>query len=188
MRKWLAMVDNWIDEESLEIVKLGMRAELNQDLRDGVKRPSDLVNALTVHYTIPIAVSRIIYSLEILGHRRYGYRSIRYLQQHLNQKVKPFDPSSDLRAGVHPQKFCLHQCLAVACQILPEEHKGSFAKHFGKKLSINPKTMKTPCNVITRLLERDEVDFENHIDVIEEAFIKSKLSESKIKRYHDMGK
>ena len=165
-----------------------MRAELKQDLRDTVKGLSDFYNVLKTKYDNHVALSRMIYALEILGHRRYGCRAVRELERLLQCKPEPFNPFTDLRSGIDTHDFCLHQCLAIACRILPEESNKYFKIHFAKILKVNHQTMKTPCEVITKLLEHDKITFDNQLDLVEEAFIKSKLSESKIKEYHESGK
>lgn len=48
--KWLQVVDDHIDDNSVEIMKLGLQMELTQTERDNAKRPSDLYHALANHY------------------------------------------------------------------------------------------------------------------------------------------
>ena len=177
-------IDGYIDEVGVQIMKLSMRLELSQTNIDNANHPSDLYRALADHYSDPgVALARLIYALRILGHRRYGCRAIRELEL-LEQKPEPFDPSSSVvKQDADLDDFCLHQCLALACQVLPKESYESFINHFSPILNINPKTVNTPCEIVTQLIEKDKISAKNYLDLMEEALIKSRLSDREIKEY-----
>ena len=175
-------IDGDIDENSLEIVKLSMRCELTQDERDSIKDTLSLCNCLLKHYNptnLEELLSRVIYALEILGHRRYGYRAIRKIEK----KCKP--PPFDIDGLVEKEKFLLHQYLAVACRLIPQSSNRSFIIHCAKELSHNPNKYATPCSIITQLLEQDKLTVKNHKEFMEEALIKADFSELQLNVYHD---
>ena len=126
-------------------------------------------------------LARIVYALRILGHRRYGYFAIRKLQQTLPS----FDPHTSLPKGVDCDEFYFYQCLATVCRVIPEENEECFIKHFSRLLEINPNTVKSPCKILVRLIVGSKLGCENYLDLIEDALIKSKLSESVIREYLD---
>ena len=171
-------MDEYIDSESIEILKLSTRSELTQRERDEVKRPSDLYHALANHYSDPaVQLARFIYALEKLGHRRYGSRAVRELGQ-ANGII--FDHT---KLNGDTNIFLLHQHLADLCCMLPNTYQSKLIDHFAKELQINPSTCKTPCEILTKALEKEILTADDHINVIEDALIKVGLSENKIKVY-----
>ena len=177
--QWVLKVDEYIDQESLEIMKWSMQTELSLTERDKVKQPSDLYHALKNSYKDPaVLLARFIYALERLGHRRYGRRAVRELE------VAHCPPRFDLaNLKADRNNFILHQCLAMVCCILPRDCYDSFIAYFAKKLGVNPKKFQTPCHILTKLLERKFITPDNQLDLIEDALIKVELSENKIKEY-----
>ena len=184
--RWVAKIsDNYIDAASLDILKLSIRSELTQDECNRIESASDLYHALAKHYTTPTALlSRLIYALENLGHRRYGHKAVRELLRH---SLPPFELRTDkLRSGWTKNDFILLQRLAVLCCMLPESCHSRFISHFAKKkLNANPSIYQSPCKVLTKLLLERIITKDNLFDEIEEALIKVELSESQIKEYFD---
>ena len=126
--KWVAKVDDYIDAESLAILKLSAQSELTQNERDGVKCASDLYRALAKHYTdLKVLLARFIYALEKLGHRRYGYRAIRVLP--ITDRPAPFDHSK-LQPKVAESEFIFFQRLAALCCMLPRSYHTNFIAYF----------------------------------------------------------
>ncbi len=187
--RWVAKIsDNYIDAASLDILKLSVRRELTQDECDGVESVSDLYHALAKHYTVPIVLlSRLIYALENLGHRRYGHKAVRELSRYSSLPPDPFDPTTaKLRLGSTGNDFILLQRLAVLCCMLPETCHSRFISHFAKKkLNANPSIYQTPCDILIKLLLERIITTDNQFDEIEEVLIKVELSESQIKEYFD---
>ena len=183
MRKWLVQLDDLIVPESLEIIKLSLHSELKQVQLESIKSSADLCNALKEVYDDEQKIlSRIMCALKILGHRRYGHYSLRKLQKTITLQQTEFD-SSCLPEYVDRAEFCLYQCLAMVCVVLPQEINERFIKHFAKQLEINPSTVKTPCEVLIKMIQADRISCANHEALIEEAMIKSHLSDEKIKKY-----
>ena len=184
--RWVAKIsDNYINAASLDILKLSVRSELTQDECDRIESVSDLYHALAEHYTTPKALlSRLIYALENLGHRRYGHRAVRELSRY---SLPPFELSmAKLRSGLTGNDFILLQRLAVLCCMLPESCHSKFISHFAKKkLNANPSIYQSPCKVLTKLLLEHMITKDNLFDEIEEALIKLEISESQIKEYFD---
>lgn len=183
VRKWVVQLDDLIDPESLEIIKLSLRSELKQTQLDNITRSSDLYNALKnskVYDDEHSILARIMYALMVLSHRRYGHNALRRLGK--EQCQSPFKISS-LPARVDHAKFSMCQCLATACVVLKPENNERFIKHFANQLEINRNTVKTPCEIFVKMLQSDKITSENYHDLIEEAMVKSHLSDEKIEEY-----
>ena len=87
--RWLQVVDNHIDKNSIEIMKLGLQTELTQSDMEGEKCPFGLYHKLGRKYTnskVPLSI--FIYALEKLGHRRHGLRAVDKLQDFGIKKPK----------------------------------------------------------------------------------------------------
>ena len=182
MRKWLVQLDDLIVPESLEIIKLSLRSELKQVQLESIGSSADLCDALRGVYDDEQKVlARIMYALKVLGHRRYGYYALRKLQQTVTLPTE-FDLSC-LPTIVDHDKFCLYQHLATVCRVLPRENYDRFIKHFATQLEINHSTVKTPCEVLVKMLLADKISCENHEELIEEAMIKSHLCDDALKIY-----
>ena len=182
IRDWLAKLPDLIDQGSLEIIKLGLRSELKQVQLDTIRSVTDLYDVLQRVYDDQEKVfARIVYVLTLLGHRRYGKLAIRKLLQ----RPPKFNPTNSLPQNVDLERFFLHQCLATVCRVIPEEGAiiERFIKHVAKLIDVNPKTLKTPCEALVKLLELDRISYENYLDLIEVALIKCGVSESIIKEY-----
>jgi hypothetical protein len=152
--RWVAKIsDNYIDAASLDILKLSVRSELSQDECDRVESVSDLYHALAEHYATPRELlSRLIYALENLGHRRYGHKAVRELSRY---SLPTFELTmAKLRSNSTGDDFILLQRLAVLCCMLPESCHSRFISHFAKKkLNANPNIYQTvPCAILTKLL------------------------------------
>ena len=186
LHKIMVSIDPLIDDKGFQIMKLSMRSELSQDERDKAKHPSDLIcKSLRKHYHSPEEiVSRIHYSLEILGHRRYGYRAVNKMKEYV-QEVTPFDIKS-LPREIEWREFALHQCLAIVCRLVSSPSEGAFIHRCVKKLGHNPENYETPCDILTELLALDRLTPDNHKAVIEEAMIEAGVSENILKEYHEI--
>lgn len=184
LRRLIGRLDVHIDANGLEIMKLSMRCELSQDERDNVANASSLCYRLLEQYDRPVDfLSRLIYALEILGHRRHGYRAVRQIEK--VYKPPPFD-TNNLHSRVNKEKFLLHQCLAVACRLIPRSSNRSFTAHYAEELGHNPNNYTTPCSIITQLLEQGKVTVDNYEDFVEEALIEADFSDTQLKDYHDI--
>ena len=180
VRKWVVQLDDLIVLESLKIIKLSLRSELSYVQLESIVRVSDLYDALKrVYKNEQKIVARIMYALRMLGHRRYGYYALRKLTKTLHPDQ--FD-TSFLPSSTDQSEFCLHQYLATLCVVLPQEHNEQFIKHFSKQLEINHSTVKTPCDMLTKMLEFNKINCENYEDLVEEAMIKAHLSDDTIQK------
>ena len=164
-------------------MKLSVLSELSETQCDNIVAASDLYNALKKLYTEEeVALARFIYALEKLGHRRYGCRAIRDLEDHYHPP--PFD-FANLDAKVDRKDFILHQRLAVLCCMLPEDNYKDFITYFAKKESANPKLFHTPCQILKKVLQSGSIPPHDLINEIEEMLIKTKVSEAAIRELFD---
>lgn len=165
----------------MEILKLSYRSELKQDQLDDATSVCDIYNALKrVYDDERTIVARIVYSLKILGHRRYGWFAIRKLEQ----EPAPFSLAS-LPGSINHDEFFLYQSLATTCKVIPEEYIQDFVKYFAKQMRINHNTIKSPCEALTKMLDEANIDCSNYVDVIELAMIKCKVPDLVMKEYND---
>lgn len=186
MRTLIGSLDKDIDREGLEIMKLSMRCELRQDQVENATKASELCYHLIEVYERPeVVLTRIIYALEILGHRRYGYRSVRKIENAYTRPLASFDTTM-LPERVNKENFLLRQYLAVACRHISEECSRHFIAICANRLHQNSKIFTTPCAVITKLIEESVVTVDNHEDYMEEIMVEANVSESQLKQYHDI--
>lgn len=182
VRKWLAKLDDLIVPENLEIIKLSLWSELNQTQLDSIRKVYDLYDVLKGKYDSEQKIlSRIMYTLMMLGHKRYGCYALKKLRrEHYDQ----FDPSCLPESpGADQNRFCICQRLATICIVLPQENRERFIKYFAKQLKINRSTVTTPCEVLVKMLEFNKINYENHKDLLDEAAFKSHLSDDAISKY-----
>ena len=153
--KWIVRVDDHIDRESFDIMKLGMRGELTQTERDIALKPSDLYHALAKHYKQPIALARFIYALKKLGHRRHGCRAVGQLREFSISKPRKFNPATYMRRE-KLKLFQLHQCLVEVLVHLGEKYYPKLISHFTRTHlhGTNPKTIDSPCALFKQLLDK----------------------------------
>ena len=162
---WIVRVDDYIDEDSLEIMKLGMRSELTQAQRDEAGSPSDLYHAIECRYRFQddssVCLARFIYALKQLGHRRYGCRAIRHLSDFSIVEPPAFHPPTYL--GTDELK--IFRFLQKLVEILLVCLKGSqdtqykLIRYFVEKHlhGTNPSNIETLCRLFTLLLEREVI-------------------------------
>ena len=154
--KWVQKVDEHIDEGSLDIMKLGMRTELTETQREAAKSPSDLYFALGLHYDDPtLLLSRFIYALELLGHRRHGFRAVRKLDDFAIQKTTQFNPAHFVSED-KLKEFHFNQCLVKVCAHLEASYHSRLIAYFTRTHlgGTNPRMIHTPSKLIIKLLER----------------------------------
>ena len=164
-------------------MKLSMHSELTQEERDKANSPSDLLHRLKEKYLTPtVLYARIIYTLEIVGHRFYGYRAIRKMEKTCTPPH--FDVATQIHSATDIDEFFLHQCLAIACRIIPEDSWDRFIFHCAEMLNHNPNRHTTPCQVITKMLQEGVLTSENCEDVMEDVLIKAGISETILHKYH----
>jgi hypothetical protein len=181
--KLISSIDDLIDDKGLEIMKLSMQSELTQTERDSATSPTDLLHCLKRKYITPtVLYARIAYSLEIVGHRFYGYRAVRKMEKVCTPPR--FDVVTQLHSTTNIDEFFLHQCLAVACRLIPESSWEGFIFHCAEMLNHNRARYSTPCQVITKMLREGVLTTENYEDIVEEALIKAGVSESILHKYH----
>ena len=162
--KWLSVVDEHIDESSIEIMKLGLQTELKQTERDNAKKPSDLYHALKNHIHEPEALlARYVYALEKLGRRRHGFRAVRKLSNFTMEKPAKFDPTRK------PPEFNFYQCLVDICVHLDTSCHSRLIAYATKTLldGTNPGLIKSPQELLTKLLQMKLISKDNQKDLVE---------------------
>lgn len=155
--KWVLEVDKHIEKSSMEILKLGLRTELTRAEMEREKCPSDLYHKLKTKYRSPeVLLSRFIYALERLGHRRHGLRAVRKLHVFGIKKPKQFNPADEITDPAEVRLFNFYQCLVDICRDLEVSHYKRLLTYSTKTFlgGVNPKMIKTPCELFTKLLEQ----------------------------------
>ena len=168
--KWVQEVDHHIEESSTEIMKLGLRAELNQAERETAHVPSDLYHLLRKKYTnSEVLLSRFIYALEKLGHRRHGFRAVRKLQNFGIKKPKQFNPADEITHPAKARLFNFYQCLVEICRDLEVSHYEQLSTYFTKIFlgGTNPKLIKTPWKLFINLLDRKIISEDDQKSLVE---------------------
>lgn len=176
----MAKVDaNYIDEDGLDIMKLSVRSELSEIDCESIKSSANLFHALEKPYpNKDVQLARFIYTLEKLGHRRYGCRAIRKLDE--RYCPPPFDVGKQV-ADI--DNFVVCQRLAVLCCLLPKDSYSKFITHCAKKCECNPTKCKTPWGILVECLNREIITYENHLDQIEDALHEAGLNESEVEEH-----
>jgi hypothetical protein len=155
--KWAQEVDKHIEKSSMEILKLGLRTELTQADMETEKYPSGLYHKLKRRYhNSEVLLSRFIYALERLGHRRHGLRAVRKLHEFGIRKPKQFNPADEITDPAKVRLFNFYQCLVEICRDLELSHYKRLLTYSTKTFlgGVNPRLIKTPCELFTKLLEQ----------------------------------
>ena len=155
--KWVQEVDSHIEESSVEIMKLGLQTELAQAEMESEKFPSGLYRKLERKYSNPeVLLSRFIYALEKLGHRRHGFRAVRKLNEFGIKKPKQFNPTDEIIDPAKVRLFNFYQCLVEICRDLKVSHYKRLSTYSTKTYlgGANPRlpTCKTPWTLFVNLL------------------------------------
>ena len=167
MLKWIQAVDNHIDENSVEIMKLGMKTELTQMRREKARKPSDLYHALANHYPdSEKQLARYVYALEKLGRRRHGFRAVRRLNDFSIKKPAQFVPTGE---SIDVQEFNFYQCLVDISVHLDVRCHSRLAAYAAKMFldGENPGLIKSPHELLTKLLQRQVISKDNQKDLVE---------------------
>ena len=167
--KWILTVDNNIDKDSLEIMKLGMQTELTQAQLDDAEKPSDLYHALANNYHDPdVLLARFIDALEKLGRRRYGFRAVRKLKDFSIKKPIQFNPTDSLDS-VKLQEFNFLQCLVGICVHIEATCHSRVIAYSAKMYldGINPRLIKTPCELFKIMLEKQNITMKDQKNLLE---------------------
>ena len=166
VHKWLQVVDDHIDDSSVEIMKLGLRTELTQTERDNAKRASDLYIALTNHYQdSEVRLARYVYALERLGRRRHGFRVVRRLKEFSVEKPVQFDPTMCSK----PLEFNFYQCLVDISVHLDTSCHSRLIAYAAKALldGANPGLIKSPHELLLKLLQMRVISKDHQKDLVE---------------------
>lgn len=168
MLKWVQAVDSHIDENSVEIMKLGMtQSELTQPERENARKPSDLYHALANHYpNLEELLARYVYALEKLGHRKHGFRAVRKLDDFSIQKPNQFNPTGE---STEVQDFNFCQCLVDICVHLDISCYSRLNAYACKTFldGANPKLISSPQELFMRLLQDQVITKEKQKDLVE---------------------
>ena len=169
---WAIRVDDHIDRESVDIMKLGLRGELTQNERDAALNSSDIYHVLAKHYKQPVALARFIYALEKLGHRRHGHRAVTELSKFSISKPEKFNPATYMKRE-KLKLFHFHQCLVEVLVHLGKEHQPKLISHFARTHlhGTNPRTIESPCALFTQLLEKQVITKDN-MDILDDGLRK----------------
>ena len=137
---------------------MGLHTDLQETELETAHTPSDIYNLLFEKHSLEVSLSRFIYALEKLGHRRYGFRAVRKSRELSIEKPSPYVPVGD-REKV--QKFNFYQCLVEICVHL--DHKKYYRRLSAYCASLlldgaNPYNMETPCQLLIQLLHRDIIN------------------------------
>lgn len=170
--KWVQAVDNHIEKSSIEIMKLGLRTELAQVEMEREKFPSDLYRKLEKKYSRPeVLLSRFIYALEKLGHRRHGFRAVRKLNEFGIMKPKQFNPADEIIDPAKVQLFNFYQCLVEICRDLEVSYYKRLSTYSTKTFlgGVNPKlpTCKTPWKLFVNLLDHRIISEDDQTRLLE---------------------
>ena len=170
---WLQVVDNHIDDNSVEIMKLGLQMELTQTKRDNAKRPSDLYHALANHYQdSEVRLSRYVYALERLGHRRHGFRAVRRLNEFSIKRPVQFDPTMCSK----PLEFNFYQCLVDISVHLDTSCHSRLIAFAAKALldGANPGLIKSPHELLLKFLQMRVISKDDQKDLVEALHIRDR--------------
>lgn len=152
-------------------MKLGLQSDLLQDDLDKATRPSNLYNALVKRrlaneWDQEVLLARFVYALEKLGHRRYGFRAVRKIENFGIKRPAEYCPVGE-QAKV--KEFHFFQCLVEICVHLDVKHyrplyKYSAKMHFN---GTNPKLITAPAHLLTLLLYEGVITIDKQEHLVE---------------------
>lgn len=183
----VARIDDLIDDNGLELMKLSMYEELTQNEKDNSKNPSALARHLEKYYDNPQDLQeRLIYTLRMLGRRHFGHRAARKLEKLFGSQYHPFDNMVPAKSKIDRRRFLLYQHLVTACRLIPPDSWKGFIHQCAKILKVNERKYKTPCQVLIKLLHENKLTCDNHEDFMEEVMVKAGISESIMDEYENI--
>lgn len=146
-------------------MKLGLRTDLSQAEREKATKASELYNALAEKHDAETALPRFVYALEKLGHRRHGFRAVRQLKEFSIEKPAQYNPTGSQLE----QEFNFFQCLVEICVHLDAKHHSRLSAYSAKMFldGTNPKKIKTPCALLTELVEKRVIKTEDQSNLVE---------------------
>ena len=152
------MANDYVAQDTLKMVKFSFRGEIAK------KKLEELDSLYSLFLVVredlyqgdeSKALSRIIYSLDLVGHRRYGKRSVRDLKEFEIEQPKAYDPSKDSK------EVQLFQVLAEVASRLKPRHADRLREYYAEKLldGINPEGPSTSSllSLFARLVQEKRI-------------------------------
>lgn len=148
---WLEVVNKYIDESSLEIMKLGLLGDKNNvpyEALSRAKQPSDIFNALEERLgSKEAAIRRFIYALKKLRPQRNGYICVREYKDKTGK-----DPPPKFDARSESESFGLCQCLVDICVKIKDDASKALIQYCGHYLlSTNPRNIPSLAYMFTTM-------------------------------------
>ena len=159
LQKWLHFVDNQIDKEGLECLKLALYTEVkySEISKDNLK-PSDLFHALEAMQksTNPTnaALSKFVYCLRSIGSSCRGKWCVIQMKDYLVSEVDPLDIT------VQTLEFRFsNQCLLKVYRNIRETESEGLQCYFGRKdiLAMNPRKFDSTPHMFILLLQQHKI-------------------------------
>ena len=161
---WLQYVDvQYLSHNTLDIIKFSFRAEISKVELERADCLLELFYLIKDIYNgnETAALSRLVYTLNLMGHQRFGYKSVRELEKYGFSKPPKHNPLWDTRGAQ------LFQCLAkIACR-LSDDEEFRVRCYWARVLRINKDSpsMKTILAVLSMIVERRKITEENQLEL-----------------------
>ncbi len=161
---WLQYVDvQYLSHNTLEIIKFSFRAEISKVELERADCLLELFYLIKNLYNgnETAALSRLVYTLNLVGHQRFGCKSVRKLEKYGFSKPPDHNPIWDTRGAQ------LFQCLAkIACH-LSDDEEYRIRCYWARVLGINKESlsMETILAVLSMIVERRKITEEDQLEL-----------------------
>ena len=153
LRKWLNFVDNQIDKEGLEYLKLALYSEVKYSQKSKMAdlKPSNLFHALEAMQEganpTQAALSKFVYCLRSIGSSHRGKWCVMKMKEYQVSEVDQLD----IRVQTPEFRFS-NQCLLKVCRNIRETE--ALRRYFGRSdiLGVNPRNFDSTPHMFIMLL------------------------------------
>ena len=158
LRKWLNFVDNQIDKEGLEYLKLALYNEVKYSQKSKMAnlKPSNLFHALEAMQEganpTEAALSKFVYCLRSIGSSHRGKWCVIKMKEYQVSEVDQLD----IRVQTPEFRFS-NQCLLKVCRNIRETE--GLRRYFGKNdiLGVNPRNFDSTPHMFIMLLQQRKI-------------------------------
>ena len=107
------------------------------------------------------ALSRLVYTLNLMGHKRFGRKAVREMRKYNLSEPPEHDPSGD------PRKAQLYQCLAEIGRRLTDHEEYQIRRFCARALGLNlrAQSLISMVALMALLVQEQKITEENQIDL-----------------------
>ncbi len=164
LNAWLQFVYvEYLSRNTLELMKFSFRAEIPKPNLEKAHCLLELFYLIKDIYNgnETAALSRLVYTLNLMGHQRFGSKSVRKLEEYGLSKPPEHKPIWDTRGAQ------LFQCLAKIARHLSDDEEYRIRRYWARTLGTNIKSlsMGTIIAVLSQFVEKRTITEEDQLEL-----------------------